>query len=67
MSVIDKTKATADVGTTLGPWLIKHREAVSLPLIEGFVKTVQRTPGTNKVGAIGAFALHLSLVERMWC
>lgn len=28
-SLIDKTKATATVGTTLPPWLVKHREGVT--------------------------------------
>lgn len=51
--MIDKTKATATVGTTLPPWLIKHREAVTKPLITSFIKTVRQVPGTKKVGAIG--------------
>ena len=49
----DKAKNAAIVPATLGPWLVKHREAVSKPLIDGFVNTVRKTPGTNKVGAIG--------------
>ena len=52
-SFIDKTKGTVDVMATLGPWLAKHREGVSEPLISGFVNTVKQIPGTNKVGAIG--------------
>lgn len=50
---IDKTKGTVDVMATLGPWLAKHREGVSEPLISEFVNTVRQIPGTNKVGAIG--------------
>jgi len=38
---------------TLGPWLITHREAVSRPLINGFMQEIRRTPGTNRVGAVG--------------
>lgn len=53
LTLIDKTKATATVGTTLPPWLIKHREAVTKPLIESFIKAVRNIPGTSKVGAIG--------------
>jgi hypothetical protein len=30
-TLVDKTKATATVGTTLPPWLVKDREAVSKP------------------------------------
>lgn len=51
--MIDKTKNTANVGTTLPPWLVKHREAVSKPLIDSFINAVRQVPGTGKVGAIG--------------
>jgi len=53
LTMIDKTKATATVGTTLPPWLIKHREAVTKPLISSFISTVRQAPGTKKVGALG--------------
>ncbi|KAH6709350.1 dienelactone hydrolase family protein-like protein [Leptodontidium sp. MPI-SDFR-AT-0119] len=53
LTMIDKTKATAAVGVTLPPWLMKHREAVSRPLIESFINTIRQVPGTSKVGAIG--------------
>jgi dienelactone hydrolase len=52
-TLVDKTKATATVGTTLPPWLLKHREAVSKPLISSFISAIRATPGTGKVGAIG--------------
>jgi dienelactone hydrolase len=51
--VIDKAKATAAVGTTLPPWLLKHREVVSKPLISSFISTVKAMPGTGKIGTIG--------------
>lgn len=53
LTVAEKAKNTAIVPATLGPWLLKHREAVSRPLIHGFVNTVRSIPGTDKVGAIG--------------
>ncbi|KAJ9634570.1 hypothetical protein H2199_008853 [Coniosporium tulheliwenetii] len=53
MGVAEKAAATAKTGATLGPWLLKHREAVSKPLIDGFVNAVRLIPGTNKVGVIG--------------
>ena len=53
LSVTDKAKNAAIVPATLGPWLVKHREAVSRPLIDGFVNAVRMLPGTNKIGAIG--------------
>lgn len=53
MGVADKATATAKVGATLGPWLVKHREGVARPLIEGFINQIRITPGTDKVGVIG--------------
>ncbi|KAK6373644.1 hypothetical protein LTS17_008137 [Exophiala oligosperma] len=51
--MLDKAKETVDVMATLGPWLVKHRESVSEPLISGFVNTVRTIPGTEKIGAVG--------------
>ena len=51
--IIAKAKGTVDVMVTLGPWLAKHREGISEPIISGFINTVHQIPGTNKVGAIG--------------
>lgn len=53
LTMADKAIKTAKVGATLGPWLIKHREAVAKPLIDGFLNTIKMTPGTNKVGTVG--------------
>lgn len=53
LGVAEKAKNAAVVPTTLGPWLVKHREAVSRPLIDGFVNSVRNIPGTDKIGAIG--------------
>lgn len=53
LGVADKAKNAAVIPATLGPWLVKHREAVSKPIIDGFINTVRMTPGTNKIGAIG--------------
>lgn len=53
LSILDKGIKTAKVATTLGPWLVTHREAVSKPLIDGFINTLKYTPGTNKIGAVG--------------
>ena len=51
--MVDKAKNAAIGPATLGPWLLKHREAVSRPIIDGFVNAVRIIPGTNKIGAIG--------------
>ncbi|CAK4014551.1 hypothetical protein DOTSEDRAFT_47898 [Lecanosticta acicola] len=53
LTVVDKAAATAQVGATLGPWLLKHREGVARPLIENFISHVRSLPGTQKVGALG--------------
>lgn len=51
--LVDTAKNTAIVGTTLPPWLLKHREAVTLPIVEKFVDDVKAIPGTKKVGTVG--------------
>lgn len=52
-TIYDKAAATAATAATLGPWLARHRERVSGPLINEFIKAVTQIPGTAKVGAIG--------------
>ena len=49
----EKATATAATGATLGPWLIRNREAVRRPIIENFIDKVRYIPGTDKVGVIG--------------
>ena len=62
LSVADKAKNAALIPATLGPWLAKHREGVSKPIIDGFINTVRMTPGTNKIGAIGfCWFVHLGV------
>lgn len=34
------------------PWLLKHREAVSKPLISSFISAVKATPDKGKIGTI---------------
>jgi len=51
--MLNKTKATATVGATLGPRVVKHCEGVTKPIIESFIAGVWATPGTGKVGTIG--------------
>jgi len=53
LTMVDKAKKTANVGATFGPWMVKHREAVAKPIIDGFIDSVRKIPGTGKVGAIG--------------
>lgn len=52
-SIVQKTADTASVAANLGPWLLKHREAVSKPLIEDYVKQVRQDSSVQKVGATG--------------
>ncbi|KAI9879822.1 MAG: hypothetical protein M1830_007004 [Pleopsidium flavum] len=51
--LVDTAKNTAVIGTTLPPWLLKHREGVTKPLVDGFINAVRMIPGTDKLGAIG--------------
>ncbi|MCJ1468169.1 hypothetical protein MMC07_006797 [Pseudocyphellaria aurata] len=53
LSLATKAKNAAVIPTIMGPWMLKHREAVTMPLVDGFVNTVRMIPGTNKIGAIG--------------
>ena len=53
LGIVDKAKNAAIIPTTLGPWLLKHREGISAPLIDGFVNTVRMIPGTHKIGTVG--------------
>ena len=53
LSLIDKTKNTATVGTTLPPWLLKHPQSTVKPLLDKFIDHVRKIPGTGKIGVIG--------------
>ncbi|KAF1845918.1 alpha/beta-hydrolase [Cucurbitaria berberidis CBS 394.84] len=53
LTLAQKAASTAKVGATLGPWLAKHREGVSKPLIDDFLAAVHASPGAPKVGVIG--------------
>nr|POE63502.1 protein aim2 [Quercus suber] len=53
LTLTEKATSTASVGATLGPWLLRHREAVARPLIENFIDKARYIPGTDRVGAIG--------------
>lgn len=50
---MEKAKNAAVVPARMGPWLIRHRDCVTRPLIKGFLDAVRKIPGTGKVGAIG--------------
>ena len=53
LTMAQKATSTAKVGATLGPWLVKHREGVSKPLIDDFLTAVRNSAGQPKVGVIG--------------
>lgn len=53
MSFFAKMLGTLRAGASLGPWLLRHREAVARPLIEAFIRDVRDIPGTEKVGVVG--------------
>jgi dienelactone hydrolase len=53
MSFLTTTFNTLRAGASLGPWLLRHREAVSRPVIEAFITEVRSLPGVEKVGVVG--------------
>lgn len=48
----DKVKTAAVVPKIMGPCMLKHREAITRPLVDGFINTARMIPGINKIGAI---------------
>ncbi|KZS96363.1 putative cytoplasm protein [Sistotremastrum niveocremeum HHB9708] len=52
-SFTEKALSTAKAPFDLGPWVVKHREAVSLPLIKNAVEAIRADPATGKLGAVG--------------
>lgn len=51
--LIDSAKNTAIVGATLGTWLPKHMEMITLPIVEQAVEEVRKQPGVGKIGTVG--------------
>lgn len=51
--VLEKATETAKVGASLGPWLAKHREAVSRPKVEAAAKALLEDEGVKRVGVVG--------------
>lgn len=50
---MQKAADTATVAATLGPWLIKHREANVYPLMQKFLSHLRADPSHKKIGAVG--------------
>ena len=53
LGIAQKLQNTAVVTTTLGPWLLTHREAIVRPKIDGFINSIRLTPGVDKIGTVG--------------
>jgi len=51
--IVAAAKDVAAAGTTLPPWLVKHREAVTLPLVQGAVRSLREDKDVGKIGAVG--------------
>lgn len=49
----EKAHSATVMATSLGPWTIKHREAVARPIVEKFFQDVKADPTTGKVVAVG--------------
>jgi dienelactone hydrolase len=53
MTTFGKIARPAKIGLTLGPWLIRHREGVTRPLVDAFIQAVHDIPETGKLGVVG--------------
>src|ERR1700712_1293656 len=53
LGLLSKTKNSATVAVTLGPWAIKHRESVAKPILDKFFTEIKATAGVGKIGTIG--------------
>jgi len=47
--MVEKAAGTAKVGAALGPWLVRHREGVTKPLVEKVLEHVRADSATGKV------------------
>ena len=52
-SMLERTTDAASVVAIMGPWFLKHREAVSLPLVQRFLNELRADPAHKKIGAVG--------------
>ncbi|EAL17969.1 hypothetical protein CNBK3200 [Cryptococcus deneoformans B-3501A] len=52
-TALTKAADTAKAAAALGPWLVKHREAVTRPLVEKYVQSVRSDTSTGKIAAVG--------------
>ncbi|KAK6905254.1 hypothetical protein I203_106074 [Kwoniella mangroviensis CBS 8507] len=52
-TVASKAVDSAKMAAAMGPWITKHREAVSKPIIENFFKALRADPSTGKIATIG--------------
>jgi dienelactone hydrolase len=52
-TVVEKATDMAQIGAAMGPWLAKHRDAVSYPVIQKFLKYLRSDPAHKRIGAVG--------------
>lgn len=52
-SMLEKAKDSFLMSAEYGPWLIRHREAVTKPLVETFLQAVKQDPAVKKIGSAG--------------
>ncbi|KZV88944.1 dienelactone hydrolase [Exidia glandulosa HHB12029] len=53
LSIVQKATNTASMGATLGPWMVRHREAVVRPLVDAVVRELRQDTEVESIGAIG--------------
>ncbi|CAF2136641.1 unnamed protein product [Rotaria magnacalcarata] len=52
-SIGTKLSVAGKLLTSLGPWLFRHRQAITLPIIEKFFKTLRLEKGITRIQAVG--------------
>lgn len=52
-SLTEKAAGTAKVGASLGPWLVRHREGVTKPLVDKVADYLRKESSGGKLGTVG--------------
>ncbi|KAL7412514.1 dienelactone hydrolase [Mrakia frigida] len=52
-TVVEKAANTVKATASYGPWSIAHRDAVTVPIVRGFIEAVKKDEGVKKLVAVG--------------
>ncbi|CAF0827424.1 unnamed protein product [Rotaria sordida] len=53
MSISARLRYAGNLVTSLAPWLFRHRQSVTLPLVQKFFQTLRSEKGVTKIEAVG--------------